>query len=851
MAAENTVTQEELTKSALQNPSQYRAGVEHYLQQRRISDLLGRISKADDFNNVMKSVQPRLKNKLDSQKDPGPEAVITETMAQFANKPSLASPEAAKAYESELQNIDIRDLLAILFSKKDEKPISLEEAAEKEAELPHGMARFLRQERYAEINEGPSAYGAIAKRVATVRQSSFGEQLFSNPKVLKGASYALMGAIIVGTGGAAIPGMIGARIAKEVTPKIKDGLVNVKGRLDKWLVDHDVITQEKLNTVNGSMTSKFKSFMGTRTGKTMGILSGLAICAGGAILANELGPMEGYADKVASYLGGDATHDSPDVADASEAPAAEDEEIDVPNLVADTPDVETDAPEGESLADVDPATTLAHPGGGISAPGLLAATEGMQGEQMDAFRLALADMPEQMTENDLREALSEIHPDAGSLAIGTMISQAGELGLDVDQLRQGFDNPASVDLSEVRRQVAHTLFTSTGPEPFTAPSIFDTPPPSALAGASTGGFTPPDISQVGAPEAATSTPAMPDSAPSEPTIASVDEADASPDSETPTEDSEPAAAPTIDVTVEFAPGDTLSDAIWEQYKAAGTTLTAADLYAAGPLADHPGGLVGLIAEQNGIANPDHIKVGDTVQIGTPSTATPALNGQPAAQAFAGNVPPTIGTPDPLAASLTQPTSPIDIAVEEQLARMAGGAEAASNMAQHSPYNVHEAVDQKVAAMTGGGEAPSQPGQPPESLVKVEEHGVPETLAKAEAPAQGASGMAQHSPYSVHEAVDQKVASMTGGDSTPTQPGQPPESIAKVASTATGVNTYSPTLPISSSVSEVSGTVPDSEADTAGNSKTEVANVQPQEAEQKQEIAPSLSEVSTASHSPSQ
>lgn len=62
-------------------------------------------------------------------------------------------------------------------------------------------------------------------------------------------------------------------------------------------------------------------------------------------------------------------------------------------------------------------------------------------------------------------------------------------------------------------------------------------------------------------------------------------------------------------------GDTLSQAIMDAYQDSGISLTDADLYEPGPRSEHPGGLVGQVAELNGLSGPDMIQAGDALNMG--------------------------------------------------------------------------------------------------------------------------------------------------------------------------------------------------------------------------------------------
>lgn len=96
----------------------------------------------------------------------------------------------------------------------------------------------------------------------------------------------------------------------------------------------------------------------------------------------------------------------------------------------------------------------------------------------------------------------------------------------------------------------------------------------------------------------------------------------SPPSEIVTDIPMDAPVETLTVTHDVVVGDTLSEAIYDAYRAAGVDITDVDLYGPSDLSDHPQGLVGSIAESNGFANPDLIYPGDTISINieTPAPA---------------------------------------------------------------------------------------------------------------------------------------------------------------------------------------------------------------------------------------
>lgn len=693
----NKPKQNELTAKALKDPLQYRGEVDDYLQKRRISNLLDRIAKQETIDPSMKALQPRVFKRLENKPSNSPEDVLFETLGQFANKPSLAAPAEAKAYENELRNIDIRDLLAILFSKNGERPLSLAEASEREGDLPVGVARFLRQERYVELVHGPDEKGAIAQRVSAARNSDFGEQLFTTEGALTAGRYALMASIIVGTGGAAIPGMVSMHVAKKVVPQIKDSLDGVKGRVETWLVENKVISQENLDKANERSKNKLNSFLSTRAGKTLSIVGGIAVCAGVSALMNDATGLDGVFDRVSTLWDGAQTY--------PEAAAAEVTAVDEP----------IEAPLELSSTEIEPSATLdvvplegsiAHPDGGFSAPGLLSATEGMVGDDIDAFRLALADMPTQMSDRDLSEAISEAIPSASQVSIGTLITQAGALGLDTEQLREAFEHPIADGSLDLQRAIAGTVFDQSGYAGYVAPNMLDGSVSSALSnGGST--ITPPTLDIANPDMAATGTPNQAAS----PSLVGMNDEVAPPvDSSNMDTVSTPLS---LDISIEVHSGDTLSNLVWDQYNAAGQTLSAADLYAPGPLSDHPGGVVGMIAEQNGIANPDIIRPGDTVQFGSVEQA-PA--NEIKSDVIKGDPPPSMLAQHAENVSVpSHASSPLNQLLDDGVARLQES-RMSERLAEQSPYNIHEIIANRLA------EASPQPetGEPPVNLASTSE-----------------------------------------------------------------------------------------------------------------------------------
>lgn len=69
----------------------------------------------------------------------------------------------------------------------------------------------------------------------------------------------------------------------------------------------------------------------------------------------------------------------------------------------------------------------------------------------------------------------------------------------------------------------------------------------------------------------------------------------------------------VSQTHEVMVENTLSDVIFDGYQAQGVELSADDLYGPGEHTDHPGGLVGMVAEQNGFDDPSLVYPGDSIQ----------------------------------------------------------------------------------------------------------------------------------------------------------------------------------------------------------------------------------------------
>lgn len=86
------------------------------------------------------------------------------------------------------------------------------------------------------------------------------------------------------------------------------------------------------------------------------------------------------------------------------------------------------------------------------------------------------------------------------------------------------------------------------------------------------------------------------------------------------------------VDIQVAPGDTLSQSIFDAYRAEGVSLSAAELYGPSEFTSHPGGIVGEIAALNGLSNPDLIYPGQALQIEVHTTPGAEFGVTPAAEA---------------------------------------------------------------------------------------------------------------------------------------------------------------------------------------------------------------------------
>lgn len=114
---------------------------------------------------------------------------------------------------------------------------------------------------------------------------------------------------------------------------------------------------------------------------------------------------------------------------------------------------------------------------------------------------------------------------------------------------------------------------------------------------------------------------------------------------------EPAETGVISITYDVAPGDTLSEAVYDAYRAEGVSLNAAQLYGPSEYTSHSGGIIGEIAALNGLSDPNLINPNQTLSIevhttpgaefGAPSTpATPQISEEAisAAEDIAGRSP---------------------------------------------------------------------------------------------------------------------------------------------------------------------------------------------------------------------
>lgn len=82
-------------------------------------------------------------------------------------------------------------------------------------------------------------------------------------------------------------------------------------------------------------------------------------------------------------------------------------------------------------------------------------------------------------------------------------------------------------------------------------------------------------------------------------------------------------------------GDTLSEAVYDAYQDQGVQLSASELYGPSEHTAHPGGIVGMVADQNGYADPNLIYPGDTISMDIPSpdaSITPEVSDQARAAA---------------------------------------------------------------------------------------------------------------------------------------------------------------------------------------------------------------------------
>jgi hypothetical protein len=677
-----------------------RRGVRNLEQKLDTLALVDRIQRSDVYHNhSMSNVVSELKKRHGERKISG-EDLTAEAVEAIAFRPSALSPEAKKEYEQDMLMIDIRDVIAALFSIPGEKPMSLTEAGEREAELlDPNTSRLFRQQRLLEQEGYVHEDGTLTSRVGAWRNSDEGKKAFDKQGALKIGRYALMAGILLGTGGAAAPGMVAAHFAGKLQLGKRAGNVfeGLRHKTSDWLVDNGVVSAGKMGRINETLDKKSQQLSSSKLGTFGRILGGVVIAGGAAYLAGEA---VGF-DRVSSAWADltvvtDNSLESqfeplPDVAETADVAAREavvDHTYDIP--------VHIDPSQGEVI----------HPYGGIDKSALIEQLQasGSQSPLLQTFISQLEQMPDQLTEDGLRDALVTTEPSARFMGSGTLIDMASnQFNLSSEALRSALSNPvvpmpegallAESAIQEASPASASSEMTTEEHNAFqsavdvasrlgnaiNAEALASTAEQPLSDGMQNVSFTPVDIDVPS--DAGDGDVAVPETM----TVA--------------------------EVTVEVPEGSTLSDTIWEQYQQAGIPLSAAELYAPSEMSSHPQGLVGEMAAVNQLANPDVIAVGSTLTISVPVIDVPDVATS------------TLDEVAIAAAEQVAPQPPMldDVAIDMAIAAVeaAEGGQALSPDAMKSAIAAAnqanpfingavngEAIERALASLSSGGEAPA-------------------------------------------------------------------------------------------------------------------------------------------------
>jgi LysM repeat protein len=529
MANENTAQHNESTSPDVEKPLSDK--LEDIIASRKRLLVQQRLLDSAKFKDVLDDIRIDVEKRYEDQGYSAADLMV-EQQTELSMNPGGWAPAVFDEVEHDTNTLDMRDIWIALFTPPNKPSISPESAAKQAENLDPAIVKFLKQERMFENRFGPSEEGDLYTRVKAWRDFD-GRDAFDTKGALKVGKYALMAGVLVGTGGAAAPGMLAAYGAKKLIPMSAALAEKTKSKLEGWLVDKNLYTQEQIDEGNKKIDSTFKKITGSKWGKAAAVIGTIAVAGGAAFLANEMGAF----DKISSLV--------PDVNGAGEIDSVE------PSGVADV---------ASTPASVD---LLAHPNGGVFKDALLAKISAFDPGMGERVATALANSPEQLSMDDLRKAIEAGEPLARFVSDSELISQASKAGLDPTELRAALDVPISdvapanpsLDNQALKEGLAdenlETL--TTGPQPDINDANYLPPTAEALAN-----------------------------------------------------------VPSVTVTV--SSGDSLSEIIWDTYQDNGISIGASELYAPSELTDHPKGLVGHIAEVNGLQNPDMIMPGDLHEI---------------------------------------------------------------------------------------------------------------------------------------------------------------------------------------------------------------------------------------------
>lgn len=621
--------------------SKLRQELRHITKGMEKHGVLSRITQSTKhFEQGIHNAYKSLKKKSErSGEKVTPEDMVVGLQASLQTDPVKYSPGAREQYEDDLQAIDLHELIRALFSPEGE-PMDREQTAKRIAEMdvdPHqsGITRLLRVQSLAEKDGITHEDGPLLDRVSQWRNSEAGRMAIDKKGMLKIGQYAMMTGIIIGTGGAAVPGMVMGRAISKMNLTSHLGRAGEKlyGRVTDYMTSKGLVSQAKMDEVNTSIKNRTEKFTHSKVGKISHALGAIALVGTGVFLAGEAMNLDGVANAWSGF-----TDSTPDGLDAGANPPG-----DAPQATAETnPDAvlvgsdEYTAPEHFSPEEAD----LIHPHGGIDRDALLAqinetSTLGHDSRMVDA----ISQLPEQATMDGIRESFASFGVDPSMYDEDTLVrSVADILNVSQEALNEGLGN------AQILPPDTHSIMDSVGIQdadavpsgPEVAPNTSDatqgpgpveTPAeaqagrtqyasmqaPDVLGGGEDGAnlkspdsasetyaaFDPPDIGGEPAPqEFSTIEPGDPQQ------YASLDDT--------------PSSMSSSNVTVDIQKGDTLSEIIVAQYAEAGINVTSDDLYG-------PDGLVAQIAEQNGIDNSDLIHEGGTLSMTMPGPEGSSLD----------------------------------------------------------------------------------------------------------------------------------------------------------------------------------------------------------------------------------